>query len=152
MVPQSWCKFAAINGAAIVGKSQHAKLVAHKATFGRQRCDLSHDNRCKNHTAIGVQLVSKGLANASWVLPRFWNSGQNRPIPECPVNVSFKPNFEQNVVHLWWENSLTSHNSSLWATASRHSSPVLSMDSVHWISEEFRSLIRLRKQFLLRTL
>lgn len=49
-------------------------------------------------------------------------------------------------------HTLTSRNSSRWATASRHSCPVLSTDSVHSMTLLSSRRIRVTKQFLLRTL
>lgn len=58
----------------------------------------------------------------------------------------------KNNQHLYWMKLIhTSLNSSLWATASKHSCPVLSTDRVNSTMSPLRSWIRVTRQLLLET-
>lgn len=57
----------------------------------------------------------------------------------------------ENNLHLYRIKTHTSLNSSRWATASRHSCPVLSTESVNSTNSPLRSWIRVTRQLLLET-
>lgn len=58
---------------------------------------------------------------------------------------------EQSALVLAWKLIHTSLNSSLWATASKHSCPVLSTESVNSTNSALSSWIRVTRQLLLET-